>query len=537
MGPYRPSRVLTEFAAGRQNQRRAEEAAREARHAIGDLGRFGAGRRPHVRSFAAGGTDRLSAGWVTHNSGINADLEGALLSLRARSRDWTVNTDMGARFLELVQDNVVGAEPPRLQVRAKLRDGADTLDEVANQAVEDAWRAWCQRGNCEVTGDLSFAGVCRAVVAATARDGEYLVRRIRSPGLHSGYALQLLDVDRIDGSRNIAPVQRGGNAVRMGVEIDAVGRKVALHLYSAHPGDSGSGLAPKPMSDRVLAANVLHGFVLKRAEQVRGYPWSASVLKRANTLDTYEQYAVTAAKIGAAKMGFYKVDKDAVSADLTWEQYKSATGELVQDVEAGMLEALPPGVSFESFNPDYPHQNFGAFVTTCMRGIAAGLNVAHHNLTGDMTGVNYSSARIAELAERRYWRGLQRWFIDAFVRPVFLDWLQTALLTGAVRLPSGAALPADRYDKFAAAASFQPPGWAWVDPRADIEAGATAMTYDMRSLRQINDEQGVDLEDVLADKARLRDRYVALNLPVPPWLSGAPVAVSTGAAAAAGASA
>jgi|CXWL01.1.fsa_nt_gi lambda family phage portal protein len=556
--PFKGSSILTEFAASRQRQRREQAAERELgaamaglrRHSsgqprrqasgsavaglpqpafalVGGVRAFGADAPAPVaeaRAFAAGASDRLSAGWITHNSGINADLEGSLLALRARSRDWAVNTDMGARFLELVQDNVVGAEPPRLQVRAKLRDGSDTLDEVANQAVEDAWWGWCQRGACDVTGQLSFGEVCRTVVAAAARDGEYLVRRVRAASLPCGYALQLLDVDRIDGSRNAAPALRGGNAVRMGVEIDALGRPVALHLYSAHPGDSGSGLAPKPMADRVPAADLLHGFVLKRPEQVRGYPWAASVLKRANTLDTYEQYAVVAAKIGAAKMGFYTVDKDAVSADLTWDQYKDATGALVQDVEAGMLEALPPGVSFESFNPDYPHQNFGAFVTVCMRGIAAGLNVAHHNLTGDMTGVNYSSARIAELNERRHWRALQKWFINAFVRPVFMDWLKTALLTGSVRLPSGATLPADRFDKFAQAATFQPPGWAWVDPRADIEASTTAMTYDMRSLRQINDEQGVDLEEVLIDKARLRDRYKALDLPLPVWFSGAPIA-------------
>lgn len=540
-GPYRPSRVLVDFAAARQAKRQADAAARQRASEMAAFRRFGsAGGQPRrkaverqlaalpqpgfpvvsgERAFSAATTDRFDSGWLAFGTGINADLEAALTTLRARSRDWFQNTDMGQRYGTLVADNIVGADAPRLQVRAKL-SGGTTMDEVANTAIESAWAEWCQRGNCEVTGQLSFGELLRAVAEGTARDGEHLARRLRDKSLKHGFALQLLDVDRIDTGMSFAPSTRGANAVRLGVEIDSLGRKVALWLHSTHPGDSGAGMAPKGVSGRVPADQLLHGFIVKRPEQARGYPWTSAVLKRANTLDQYEQYAVVAAKIGAAKMGFYTVDKDMVDGGLALEDLKDATGELVQDVEAGMLEALPPGVDFKSFDPDYPHQNFGSFVDQCQRGLAAGLNVAHHNLSGNMAGVNYSSARIAELSERRHWRALQKWLISTFVRPVFEDWLQMALLTQSIRLPSGAPLPADRWEKFAAAASFQPPGWAWVDPEGDIKAAAIAATYDMRSLRQITDEQGVDLAEVLADKVALRDQYVAAGLPVPTWLGG-----------------
>jgi lambda family phage portal protein len=548
-GPFRPSRVLVDFATARQAKRQADRVARERAAELTAFRRLGGSsgqpRRQAQqqvlaglpqpafsvvsgeRAFSAATSGRLDAGWLVFNTGINADLEAALSTLRARSRDWFMNTDMGERYGTLVADNIVGSEPPRLQVRATLSDGK-TMDEAANTAVEAAWAEWCRRGNCEVTGQLSFGEVLRNIAEGTAREGEYLARRIRDKRLVHGYALQLLDVDRIDTSMNFAPAMRGANAVRLGIEIDNLGRKVALWLYDMHPGDSGAGLAPKGTSGRVLAENLLHGFVLKRPEQARGYPWAAAVLKRANILDQYEQYAVVAAKIGAAKMGFYTVDKDMVEGGLSLEDLKDATGNLVQDVEAGMLEALPPGVDFKSFDPDYPHQNFGSFVDQCQRGLAAGLNVAHHNLSGNMAGVNYSSARIAELSERRHWRALQKWLVSSFVRPVFEDWLKMALLTQSIRLPSGAPLPNDRFDKFASAASFQPPGWAWVDPEGDIKAAAIAATYDMRSMRQITDEQGVDLAEVLADKKALHDQYVAAGLPVPGWMNGGAAMTVTG---------
>jgi lambda family phage portal protein len=531
------SRILTQFKADQERLRRQANAQREQADAMSSFRRIGSSRplprlavsaadmpQPafgHIsgqRSFAAAGNDRLTSGWTAYGTGINADLEGALQALVARSRDWAMNTDMGRRYITLVQDNVVGPHAPVLQVRAMLADGK-TQDEVANAAVEAAWYEWSQRGNCEVTGQLSFADVCRAVIACDARDGEHLVRRIRGAqraGIKHGYALQLLDVDRLL-PKSFAP-SAGRNRVTLGVELDADGRPVAVHLYSAHPGDSGSGLAPKPMADRVPINDVFHAFVSERPEQVRGYPWGSAVLLSANQLATYKNYALVAAKIGAAKMGFYVTDKESVDRGLTWDELKDASGELVQDVEAGMLEALPPGMSFESFNPDYPHQNFGNFVDDHSRGIAAGLNVAHHNLTGNMTGVNYSSARIAELAERAHWRGLQRWHIQSFVRPVFEEWLRMALLTQSIRLPSGAPLPGDRWEKFATAASFQPRSWAWVDPKNDVETAEISLRNDMRSLRQINDEQGVDLEEVLQDKARLKSRYEELDLPLPPWL-------------------
>lgn len=546
--PYKGSRILTDFKAGRELARRDAAAHAESNRAQAEFRRIGGHRAPRLaasvllappaqpafaavsgqRAFAAAGTDRLSTGWVSFSTGINADLEQALVPMRARSRDFAVNTDMGARYAELVADNIVGSDPPRLQMRATLRDGSAALDEVGNTAVEEAWAQWCHAGRCEITGQLSFGEVCRTVVQSTARDGEYLARVVRDRALTHGFTLQLLDVDRIDSARNMAPAVRGGNAVRMGVEIDAYGRKVALHLLNRHPGDPGAGLALQIVSERVPMDQLLHGFVLRREEQARGYPWCAAILKRANTLASYEQHALDAAKIGAAKMGFYTIDKDAMSDPMSLEAMKDATGQLVQDVEGGMLEALPPGVNFESFNPDYPHQNFAAFVSEFKRDISSGLNVAHHNLTGNMTGVNYSSARIAELSERRHWRARQRWFISSFVRPVFNEWLRMALLTGSIRLPSGATLPGDRFDKFSAAASFQPPGWAWVDPEADIKAAAIAATYDMRSMRAITDEQGVDLDENLIDKARLQARYIALGLPVPQWISGGVAVMATG---------
>ena len=538
-GPFRPSRTLEDFAAANRAKRAQRQATQVLIDEAGQLAEF---RRQGLsiprarqrrapaaqpdqastgpafavidgaRAFGAADTDRLTSNWGSANTGINADLERALPTLRARSRDWVVNTDIGRRYIDLVKDNIIGAAAPRLQVRATLT-GTDVLDEAANTAIETHWARWCERA--DIGGRLNFTQICRVNVGAAAREGEFLNFRVRDKMLPYGYALQLQDVDRIQHGNGALASAVAGNIVRLGVEINPRGRAVAYHLYNHHPGDGAAGLASAAQSQRVLADSVFHGFVYERAEQVRGYPWTHAILRRANALQTYEGYGLEAAKIGAAKMGFYTVDKDMVDGGMTLDQLKDATGELVQDVEPGMLEALPPGVNFESFNPDYPHQNFSAFVTKFERGISAGLNVAHHNLSGDMSGVNYSSARIAELAERDHWRGLQRWFIQCFVQPVFEEWLSSALGQREITLPSGAPLPAERFEKFRAAATFQPRGWRWVDPSNDMKAAGMGLSNNLTSVRQIVEEQGGDLDEILLDQQRYRQRLQALGLPIP----------------------
>lgn len=546
------SGVLRAFKSWMQQQRRERELGREQQQAAAEFRRFGGSSRmmppriasaslpqpgfPRVsgqRAFAAAASSRLTSGWGAFATGINADLEGALAALVARSRDWAVNTDLGRRYVSLVQNNVPGATGPTLQVRAKNADGK--LDEAANAAIEAAWSDWCSYGNCDVTGRMSFADVCRTVIACDARDGEHLVRKVRGRAYSYGFRLQVLDVDRIATNVAISQADRG-NVVRLGVEINSLGRCVALHLMSAHPGDPGAGAAPSVITQRVPIDELLHGFIQERPEQVRGYPWAAAVLLSADQLATYKQYALVAAKVGAAKMGFYTTSVDAMKEGTDWDHLKDATGALVQDVEAGMLEALPPGVTFQSFDPDYPHQAFEPFVNGHERGVATGLNVAHHNLTGNMTGVNFSSARIAELGERSHWRGLQTWHIGTFVRPVYAEWLRMALVTQSIRLESGAPLPVERFDKFYAASEFQGRSWEWVDPKNDMEAAEFALRNDMRSLRQINDQQGVDTDAILVDKQSLIKRCQDLDIPLPGFLqpkagaAAAPAPTNGGAA-------
>lgn len=453
------------------------------------------------RDFAAGSSGRLLANWNAQNISLNADLYRNLDKLRARSRDLCKNNDYAKRFLGMVAANVVGGTGVGLQ--ARIYDSPKVPDAGANSAVERAFSAWSAKGVCDVTGRLSFRHLQVLAAKTAARDGEALVRIIRgsSAGNAFGFALQVLSVDRIDTQLVRAP-EKGRNEIKMGVEIDAFGRAVAYHLRPYHPGElwftDGTNVGSHI---RVPASEVIHLYMPdEEAEQLRGLPWMHAAMVRLNHLGAYEEAAVIAARVGAAKMGFFTTpDGTPPGAD-----GEEADGVPFTEVEPGAFGTLPQGVEFAPFNPDYPHQMFEQFVKANLRGIASGMGVAYHALANDLTSVSFSSIRSGTLEERDQWMAIQAWFVESFLEPIYAEWIKFALAAGQVKLDNGSALSLTKLEKFSAHV-WQPRRWQWVDPKNDMEAAVIAIENGLKTRTQACAELGLDFEDVLVQLAAEQD--------------------------------
>lgn len=480
--PEKGSRVLGDWMRERQLQ------AALQRH-----------KKLSVRKFAGAAVDRLTASLQQWSGSVNSDLDSSLVILRSRARGLAANTEFGRRFLSLVATNIVGPDGPTLQVRAKTDGANPVLDKAANATIERHYHRWGK--SCDITGRMSLPHLLRVAVKSAARDGEALVRVVRNRNLLYGIAVQILEADRLDESINMR--RENGNLIRMGVEVDSTARAVAYWIKSAHPGEN-HNLMPST-AQRVPASEIYHLFLTERAEQVRGYTWFHAVLIRATMLHGFEEAAVTAARIGAAKVAAF-VKREDNGAPLAGERIAdgldSSSGLPQTVVEPGEFMDLTgtPGVELQSWSPEYPHANFQSFMQACMHGLASGLDVATHNLSGDMSNVNYSSARIAELAERDIWRTLQAWLIDSLVDPLYRDWLQTALLNGSITFDgSGKALPATKFSKFADASTFQGRRWAWVDPQKEAKAMRDMIDGKLASRTQVVASIGRDFEDVVQE--------------------------------------
>ena len=157
--PFKGSAILAEHAAKMQRARDTK-ARREQSAGL-------------QKSFAAAQLNRLTSTWRATAERIDDELRSDLDALRARSRTLENNNDYFRNYLDIVETNLIGDSAPRLVSLADNAPGSP--DQGARDAILAAWDEWGQMGNCEVTGQYSFASLCQSIARGTARDGEYVV--------------------------------------------------------------------------------------------------------------------------------------------------------------------------------------------------------------------------------------------------------------------------------------------------------------------------------------------------------------------------
>lgn len=444
------------------------------------------------RSFDAAKQHRLLASWAAVSRSINVDLKEGVDQVRGRARDLAQNDTAVKKYLSLNAANIVGSTGFVLQ--AKVMNG-DKEDKFANTAIESAWANWCKAGVCDISGRMTKNDFDRALIKSIARDGEALIYEHIGADNEYGYALQLLDVNRLVTRLN-EPGGNGKNAIIMGVEIDGNGRPIKYHLYDYMVGDDQTKWTYKAYS----ADRVIHLFITDSPEQVRGYSWLHASMTRLYHLKKYQEWAIIAAAVGASKMGFFTTPEgDGTEA----ADGEDETGALYQEAAGGQFGVLPEGWDFKSFSPDYPHTMYDSFVKAAKRDISSGLDVSYHALSNDLEGVNFSSIRSGTLEEREEWKVKQDWFIGAYQERIYNNWLKYALLKGAIKLSNGSALPASKYDKFKSH-TFLGRRWSWVDPLKDVQANVLAMENALLDPYTIAAQQGMDAEEIIEAIARFK---------------------------------
>ena len=441
---------------------------------------------PQLRRFDAARINRLTSNWMATSASINEELRTDLDALRMRGRDLVKNNDYAKKFVGMVQNNVIGPDGIRLQVRIEDRPGVP--DRLASAAIEAAWADWSR--SADITGTQSLKDLCDTLVGGLPCDGEFLVRLVRGADAGNKYqlAVQLIDVDRIDTQYN-STATGTGNHIIMGVERDSYGRPVALWLFDAHPND---GQRSGRTRSRVPMAEVIHRFKIDTAAQARGIPWMAPGMLSLHHLGGFKLAALLAAEHGANHFGFFTTPEGVNPIGSTDE-----TGQAITTSQPGTFDTLPAGVSFQAFDSKYPSDNFGPFVKVTLQRIASGWRVAYHSLANDLEGVSFSSIRSGTLEERDRWAADQTWFIGAFLEPLYQVWLQSALLTGSITMPNGSALPAAKIAKFAQH-EWQPRRWEWVDPKSDMEAKILSVRAGLIAPQDLAAQMGYDFEDTMS---------------------------------------
>jgi lambda family phage portal protein len=468
-----------------------------ARTRLAELSRV----RDRVRRYEGADRGRRTQGWVTQDSSPTAATRGALHDLRARCRDLRRNNPWASSAVRELAANVAG-----IGVRPRF---THERDEELRRATE-LWEEWASTTQADASGRETFFTMQAAAFEGLVDGGETLVRRrLRraEDALSVPLQVQLLEGDHLDTLRDLEG--EAGTRLVQGVAFDLVGRRVGYWLFPEHPGDLYSS-ATFLSSRFVPASEIRHLYRADRVGQVRGVPWGAVVALRLHDFDAYEDNEQLRMVVATSSAGFVHdlSGADASFSDGVGLGQKTELAQPVDELHSGTVEYLAPGKTI-TFPTPPQNEGFGAFSTVQLRAVAKGYGVPPWLLSGDLSGVNFSSIRADWIGFNRnveVWRA--RILLPHLCEPVMRWWREAAevadLLTPG--LPDPDRL---RWE-------WIPPRREMLDPRTEVMAEVESVRAGFKSLSQVVSGLGTDPERVLAaladDLARARELGLKLSV-------------------------
>ena len=448
----------------------------------------------------AAGRGRRSLAWMPGNPGAVAAMLATSAELRGKSRDLVRRNAWAQAGIEAFVANAVGTG-----IKPQSLSG----DERFKAEVQALWRDWVEEA--DAAGQTDFYGLQSLACRAMLEGGECLIR-LRSRRLEDGLSvplqLQLLEPEHLPISLNAD--LPSGNVVRSGIEFDNMGRRVAYHLYRSHPEDG--RLAPMSGQGgidtvRIDAKEIIHLFRVLRPGQVRGEPWLSRALVKLNELDQYDDAELVRKKTAAMFAGF--VTRQNPEDNLMGEGTADSQGISLAGLEPGTLQILEPGEDIKFSDPADVGGSYSEFLRTQFRAVAAAIGITYEQLTGDLSGVNYSSIRAGMLEFRRRCEMVQHGvLVHQMCRPVWAAWMKQAVLASALTAPGFVRGGPDRRRQYLAV-KWIPQGWQWVDPEKEFKAMLLAIRAGLISRSEAISAFGYDAEDVdreiAADNKRADD--------------------------------
>lgn len=426
--------------------------------------------RMHLRQFEAAKVSRRTENWTPSTiGGTNSELRQALSILQRRHQDLVNNNVWASRAVDVIVQNWIG-------------DGIMASPIGATKRYGQMWNDWADSTECDFFGRTDFYGLQALWSRLTAVRGSALIRlRVEESMAERGLVplqLQVIDPLDLDTSRD------DGQTIYGGKRFDTEGRVISYFLRQGPPGMGQTSLR-RLESQEVPASEVIHTFRDYFPGQYTGIPWGAPLLLRLRDLDDYEDAERLKQKLAACFVAFVE---EAEVPDLAPTSF-----ELADSLEPGAVEVLPPGRKMSFAQPPQPTGVEG-YMKMQLHAIAMGYGISYEALTGILSDVNYSSARMGWLEFHRSvatWRGMT---MCQALRPIAVSFAFLSKSLGLGRVTPRMV--------------WTPPRREMIDPtqevpalRDAVRAGFMSLSDVQRSLGYVPEELMAELQDDLA-KAR-----------------------------------
>ncbi|MCK7461109.1 MAG: phage portal protein [Sphingobacterium sp.] len=402
-----------------------------------------------------------------------------LSALRDRHRDLARNNPWARRAISAIVNNTIGPG-----IIAKWPDD----DRQAR------WSRWFESTAIDADGRTHGYGLQSLILRTIVESGECLVRRrTRRPndGCAIPLQIQILEPDYLD--HNKTQTLPNGHVIVQGVEFNAWGRRVAYWLFRSHPGEHLVGRGPSITSAPIPASEILHLYRADRSGQVRGVPWGTGAMTRLWMLDGYQDAQLERQRNSACFMAFRR------QTDLSIEPV-GMNYELFDKLEPGAIEDLPPGVDLTFATPPQPEDD-KEFRLAVLQACAADYNLPYEALTGDLSQVNFSSAR---MGWNEFGRSIDVWrwqmLAPQLLAPLVRWYLEAELVAGHA-VPDLDVQPL-----------WTPPARTLVDPVREIPAIQNAVRAGLLSIQQAIRQQGYDPKIIAHENAEFFHYADALGI-------------------------
>lgn len=462
-------------------------------------------------AFDAGKSQRRLKALPTAPAAINAQIKQYGRTVLARSRYLAANNPYAAQAKETFVSALVGCG---------IKPSSLIKDAPLKQALQEAFSDWTDQSDADHLTD--FYGQEAIVAGEMFEAGECFVRlraRRDGDGLNVPLQLQLLPAEMLPIEHNVN--LGSGNVIQMGIEFDAIGRRVAYHFLRQHPYEQITTRINASMTTRVPASEVLHLYKPIRAGQIRGIPHTLSAIAKLALMDQYDDAELERKKTAALFSIFIKRDQpqqtfiDKVAEDKA--KAASGDGTATVDLQPGSSHQLLPGEDIAVAEPADVGNSYEAFQYRTLLAIAAGFGVPYAAMTGDLRQTSYGSIRAGLVEFRRRVEAMQHGvMVFQFCRPVWQRWLNDAVLAGAIPIAPGDFL---KRKAELARVKWITPKWEWIDPQKDLEAEKLAVDNGFKARSDVIEASGYDPEEtdarIAADQARAERLGLKLKADAP----------------------
>ena len=432
-------------------------------------------------NYDAGSYDKSNQNWRVVNNSAELTDRYSRDNVRARARDLERNSDIMNSVVGAYKRNIVGGGY-HVEVR--------TDDEKLNKQIEDAWKKWCKKQNCDVTGTQSLNQIIRMAVERKKIDGGILfVKRYTKDGFVP-FKLQMIEVDELD-TGTVQP-KHAGNKVVGGIEYNPFNKPVGYFIRQY-------GIDGYSMRDAVFvdSKDVIFYFTKRRPSQLREMSDMAPTIPRIRDINEFMTAVSVKERIAACLAVFIKRAVPTMGIGRQNSINEERFSYEGKTISPGMIKEMNVGDEAQVINPTGQSADATNFTKLQQRLIGAGQGISYEATSRDMSESTYSSARQGMIEDDLTYKEDRELLLEV-LDEIYETFLISAVLCGAISIPRFW----DEKDRYLSHEWIQEPK-PWIDPQKEATANQTALKTGQKTFKQISAENGRDWRSQVDDMAEV----------------------------------